>query len=41
MSHLTVSAIETFSIQGLKRQGYTFIHGSELAPDGVTPERRD
>lgn len=41
MSHLTESAIDTFAIQVLERQGYTFIHGSELAPDGVTPERRD
>ena len=24
MSHLTVSAIETFAIQVLERQGYTF-----------------
>lgn len=41
MSHLTESAIETFAIQVLEHQGYTFIHGPESAPDGVTPERRD
>ena len=41
MSHLTVSAIETLPIQVFEHQGYTFIHGSELAPDEVTPERRD
>ena len=36
MSHLTGSAIEV-----LERQGYTFIHGPDVAPDGDTPERRD
>lgn len=41
MSHLTGSAIEIFAIQVLERQGYTFIHGPDLAPDGDTPERRD
>lgn len=41
MSHLTESAIDTFAIQVWERQGYTFIHGPELAPDGDTPERRD
>lgn len=41
MSHLTESAIETFAIQVLERQGYAFIHGPDLAPDGDTPERRD
>ncbi len=41
MNPLTESAIETFAIQVLERQGYTFIHGPELAPDGETPERRD
>ena len=41
MSHLTESAIETFAIQVLELQGHTFIHGPDLGPDGVTPERRD
>ena len=41
MSQLTESAIETFAIQILERQGYSFIHGPDLAPDGETPERRD
>lgn len=40
MSHLTGSAIETFAIQILEHQGYTFIHGPDMAPDGETPERQ-
>lgn len=41
MNQLTESAIETFAIQLLKRQGYAYLHGPDLAPDGETPERRD
>lgn len=41
MNPLTESAIETFAIQLLERQGYAYLHGPDLAPDGEPPERRD
>ncbi len=41
MSKLTESAIETFAIKLLERQGYTHIHAPDIAPDSDTPERSD
>ena len=29
------------SIKWLKEIGYSFVHGSDLAPDGKSPERED
>ncbi|MBN8504917.1 MAG: type I restriction endonuclease subunit R [Burkholderiales bacterium] len=39
MSYLTESAIEAFAIKLLERQGYRYLHGSVIAPDGESPER--
>ena len=39
MSKLTESAIEDFAIKLLERQGYTYIHAPDIAPDSDTPER--
>ncbi len=36
---LTESAIEAFAIKQLERQGYTYVHGPALAPDGERGER--
>lgn len=36
---LTESAIETLAIQQLELQGYSYLHGSVIAPDGPAPER--
>ena len=36
---LTESAIEAFAIKLLERQGFTYVHGPELAPDSERPER--
>lgn len=36
---LTESAIEAFAIKLLERQGYTYVHGPELAPDHERAER--
>jgi type I restriction enzyme, R subunit len=36
---LTESAIEDFAIKLFERQGYSYIHGPDVAPDGDTPER--
>ena len=36
---LTESAIEAFAIKLLERQGYTYVHGPELAPDSARAER--
>ncbi|ACE84830.1 type I restriction endonuclease subunit R [Cellvibrio japonicus] len=41
MSKLNESAIEAFAITLLEQQGYTAIHGLDIAPDGDTPERSD
>jgi len=41
MTKLTESAIEAFAITLLEQQGYTAIHGLDIAPDGDTPERSD
>ncbi len=36
---LTESAIETLAIELFERQGYSYIHAPDIAPDGPTPER--
>ena len=40
MSRLTESVIEEFAIKLFERQGYNYIYGPEIAPDGLNPERR-
>src|SRR5688572_8773878 len=39
MSYLTESAIEAFAIKLLERQGWRYLHGPVIAPDGDAPER--
>jgi len=39
MSKITESAIETFAIELLEKQGYQYIYGPDIAPDSETPER--
>jgi type I restriction enzyme R subunit len=39
MSRLTESAIEDLAIKLLERQGYSYIYGPDIAPDGDNPER--
>jgi hypothetical protein len=41
MSELTVSAIESFAIKLSERLGYIALHGPDIEPDGVSPERGD
>ncbi|NCB27999.1 MAG: type I restriction endonuclease subunit R, partial [Bacteroidia bacterium] len=41
MSKLTESAIEELTITLLEGQGYKYIYGPDIAPDGDKPERRD
>ena len=41
MSKLTESAIEELTINLLEGQGYKYIYGPDIAPDGDNPERRD
>ncbi len=36
---LNENAIERYAIQHLEAQGYQYIHGPDLAPDGEAPER--
>jgi len=36
---LTESAIEEFAIKLFERQGYTYLYGPDIAPDGTSPER--
>ena len=36
---ITESAIEAFAIKLLERQGYRYLHGTVIAPDGESPER--
>ncbi len=36
---LTESAIEEFAIHLFERQGYSYIYGPDIAPDGTNPER--
>ncbi len=40
MEKITESAIETFAIALLKKQGYQYIYGPDMAPDGETAERQ-
>ena len=40
MSRLTESAIEEFAIKLFERQGYSYLYGPDIAPDGVDSERR-
>ena len=40
MSRLTESVIEEFAIKLLERQGYSYLYGPDIAPDGTNPERR-
>ena len=37
---LTESAIEDFAIKLFERQGYSYLYGPDIAPDGVDSERR-
>ena len=37
--NLNESAIETLAIDLFKRQGYSYIYGLDIAPDGPTSER--
>ena len=37
---ITESAIETFAIELLEKQGYQYIYGPDIAPDGETPARQ-
>lgn len=39
MSYLTESAIEVFAIKLLERQGWRYLPGPAIAPDGDSPER--
>jgi type I restriction enzyme R subunit len=39
MTKITESAIETFAIELLEKQGYRYIYGPDIAPDSETPER--
>ncbi|MCF8087189.1 MAG: type I restriction endonuclease subunit R [Desulfotignum sp.] len=39
MEKISENAIEEHAIQLLETQGYTYIHGPAIAPDGDTPER--
>lgn len=36
---ITEDAVERLAINLLEKQGYTYIHGSTIAPEGKTPER--
>ena len=38
-TNLTESAIETFAIKLLQRQGFEYIYGPDIAPDSEAPER--
>jgi type I restriction enzyme R subunit len=39
LTYLTESAIETFAIKLLERQGWRYLPGPAIAPDGDSPER--
>jgi type I restriction enzyme R subunit len=39
MTKITESDIETFAIDLLERQGYQYVYGPTIAPDGDSPER--
>ncbi|MGA1863253.1 type I restriction endonuclease [Deferribacter thermophilus] len=40
MSKLTESSIENFAIELLKNQGYDYLFGGDIAPDGENPLRK-
>jgi type I restriction enzyme R subunit len=37
---ITESAIEKFAVELLEKQGYQYLYGPDIAPDGKTPARR-
>jgi len=39
MSQITEDAIEQLAVELLEAQGYRYVHGSVIAPDGESPER--
>ena len=39
MPKLDEAAIEAFALELLSQQGYTILHGPDMAPDGASPER--
>ncbi len=39
MNKITESTIEKFAIKLLKKQGYQYLYGPNIAPDSDTPER--
>ncbi|BCD68811.1 type I restriction endonuclease subunit R [Nitratiruptor sp. YY09-18] len=39
MPKLTESSIENFTIELLKNQGYDYLYGGDIAPDGINPLR--
>ncbi len=39
MAGITESTIEEFAIHLFKRQGYSYLYGPDIAPDGINPER--
>lgn len=39
MAQITENTIEIFAIELLKKLGYEYLFGPDLAPDGVAPER--
>ena len=41
MTKITESDIELYAIEELEKQGYVFIHGPDIAPDGKKPERKE
>ncbi|MDW7730495.1 MAG: type I restriction endonuclease subunit R [Bacillota bacterium] len=41
MSKLTESAVELYAIEELESQGYKYLHGPAISPDGQIPERQD
>jgi len=38
-SRITESQIEKFAIELLEAQGYSYLYGPDIAPDGDAPER--
>ena len=38
---ITESAIETFAIELLEKQGYQYLHAPSIAPDSNTPEKTE
>lgn len=41
MTKLTESAIEDFAIELFQQQGFSYLYGPDIAPDGETPERQN